>query len=98
VPPLPPFKGQGGSAPVMHPLSGVPAYSRRCSVKTSKALFSETGCGNPGIPYLEVDRRFDFGTHLEYSCVEGFDMSGDTFAECLENGTWSIPTPECKSG
>jgi len=72
-------------------------FSFACVVKIWNCLISETGCGNPGIPYLNVDRRFNFHTRLEFSCEEGYDMIGEKFTECLENGSWSIKTPECKS-
>jgi len=63
---------------------------------------TETGCGNPGIPDLEKDRRFDFNTKLAYTCVDGYILEGDNVTECetpddntQSTGDWSHPLPDC---
>ncbi|XP_045904472.1 beta-2-glycoprotein 1-like [Micropterus dolomieu] len=33
---------------------------------------------------------------INYTCHEGFFLTGAHTAECLANGTWSAPVPECK--
>nr|XP_026692168.1 fibropellin-3-like [Ciona intestinalis] len=55
----------------------------------------KTGCGNPGIPYLDEHRRFDTGTSLQYSCIEKYVMEGKQNTTCLSNGTWSNEIPNC---
>nr|XP_046265045.1 beta-2-glycoprotein 1-like [Scatophagus argus] len=32
---------------------------------------------------------------INYTCNEGFFLTGASTAECLANGTWSTPVPEC---
>ncbi|XP_074486721.1 beta-2-glycoprotein 1-like [Sebastes fasciatus] len=36
-----------------------------------------------------------FQSIINYTCDEGYTLTGDTTAVCLANGTWSKPVPEC---
>ncbi|XP_075416413.1 sushi, von Willebrand factor type A, EGF and pentraxin domain-containing protein 1 isoform X2 [Tenrec ecaudatus] len=36
-----------------------------------------------------------FGSTVEYSCVDGFFLRGNTTTFCRADGTWSSPLPEC---
>ncbi|XP_051818518.1 sushi, von Willebrand factor type A, EGF and pentraxin domain-containing protein 1 [Antechinus flavipes] len=37
------------------------------------------------------------GPRVIYSCNKGYNLEGETVAECTENGSWSHPTPFCKA-
>ena len=32
---------------------------------------------------------------VAYRCFEGFRLIGSSSADCMEDGTWSSPPPEC---
>ncbi|XP_034544399.1 beta-2-glycoprotein 1-like [Notolabrus celidotus] len=32
---------------------------------------------------------------INYTCYEGYTLTGDTSSVCLANGTWSTPLPQC---
>ncbi|XP_070287020.1 sushi, von Willebrand factor type A, EGF and pentraxin domain-containing protein 1 [Myotis yumanensis] len=36
-----------------------------------------------------------FGSTVNYSCVDGFSLRGDSTILCQADGTWSSPLPEC---
>ncbi|KAF6127568.1 sushi, von Willebrand factor type A, EGF and pentraxin domain containing 1 [Phyllostomus discolor] len=36
-----------------------------------------------------------FGSTVEYSCVDGFSLTGESSTSCQADGTWSSPLPEC---
>lgn len=40
---------------------------------------------------------YQVGTMVEFSCVEGFYLSGDAVAECTENQTWRRGPMVCQS-
>ncbi|XP_078489914.1 uncharacterized protein LOC108949521 [Ciona intestinalis] len=56
---------------------------------------TETGCMNPGIPYVEENKKFDEGSTVEFSCVEGFILVGKANTTCTIDGSWSNQMPEC---
>nr|XP_039271172.1 sushi, von Willebrand factor type A, EGF and pentraxin domain-containing protein 1-like [Styela clava] len=47
---------------------------------------------------VTCSERYLYNSECEYTCDSGFELvdSGSNFARCTENGTWSIPRPECK--
>ena len=57
--------------------------------------YLETGCGNPGVPYLNANRRFKHGTTLKFSCAEEYEMKGNENATCQEDGKWTSTMPDC---
>uniref|UniRef100_A0A3Q3VWX1 Beta-2-glycoprotein 1 n=1 Tax=Mola mola TaxID=94237 RepID=A0A3Q3VWX1_MOLML len=38
-----------------------------------------------------------YGSTINYTCHKGYNLIGAHTAECLANGSWSAPVPECKS-
>ncbi|TWW59473.1 Nucleolar protein 11-like [Takifugu flavidus] len=38
-----------------------------------------------------------YGSTINYTCDEGYTMNGADVSECLSNGMWSNPAPECKA-
>lgn len=41
---------------------------------------------------------FAFGSRCNFTCKEGFHLSGETSLSCLATGAWSGPLPECTGG
>ena len=37
------------------------------------------------------------GSEADYSCLEGFSLSGDALRTCLTSGVWSGQEPQCIS-
>ena len=35
------------------------------------------------------------GTHAEFYCDLGYELTGPPKAVCLANGEWNVTTPEC---
>ena len=51
----------------------------------------------PALPSGSVDtsRGTTYQSVAVYQCDEGYTLQGQAIAACLENGTWSGPTPTC---
>lgn len=70
---------------------------------TTSALQSITvsvaiSCGDPGIPPNAVVSRtqsWTYGSVLQYSCLPGGVLVGNTTRHCQEDGTWSGAPPYC---
>ncbi|XP_060890783.1 P-selectin-like [Labrus mixtus] len=39
---------------------------------------------------------FSFGSKCNFTCQEGYNLTGDNTLTCLASGQWSNPTPTCK--
>ncbi|CAG2167371.1 unnamed protein product [Oppiella nova] len=37
------------------------------------------------------------GDYVQYACNSGFVIMGEPLAICMDNGTWSSPSPICKA-
>ena len=62
-------------------------------------LISAIHCGSPGKgmnAYVEVD-SLTFGGKANYTCFDGYITSDATVATCLQNATWDLNPPTCKS-
>ena len=44
---------------------------------------------------VDTSRGTTYQSVAVYQCDEGYTLQGQTIAACLENGTWSGPTPTC---
>ena len=38
----------------------------------------------------------EFGSRVRYTCDDGFKIEGESFASCLQDGSWSNPSATCK--
>uniref|UniRef100_T1K0V1 Uncharacterized protein n=1 Tax=Tetranychus urticae TaxID=32264 RepID=T1K0V1_TETUR len=60
----------------------------------------ENTCPIPSTPsngrLLDIG-HYRTGDYVQYFCNSGYIMIGDGLSICLENGTWSKPTPICKA-
>ena len=46
---------------------------------------------------ISYTNRRNIGSKATFHCLAPGKRSGEPFAVCLENGTWSNPTPVCRS-
>ncbi|XP_071483636.1 clotting factor C-like [Diadema antillarum] len=60
---------------------------------------STTQCGDPGTPYHgsrgNETAPFSPGASVNFTCNPGYALVGVGSVECLEDGTWSAPSPVC---
>ncbi|KAF4804058.1 Sushi, von Willebrand factor type A, EGF and pentraxin domain-containing protein 1 [Turdus rufiventris] len=50
----------------------------------------------PYIPFGDpLTSSLHFGSTVKYICVDGFLMKGESTIRCQEDGSWSLPLPEC---
>lgn len=40
--------------------------------------------------------RYLSGDYIQFTCITGYVLVGESLSVCLENGTWSSPEPKCK--
>ena len=54
-------------------------------------------CGDPGTINNghKHGLNFTYGSHLTFSCDEGYVISSNITLECLSNGEWDYPLPLC---
>ncbi|XP_077568652.1 CUB and sushi domain-containing protein 1-like isoform X2 [Stigmatopora nigra] len=55
-------------------------------------------CGDPGVPpnmIMPGTHSWAYGSVLQYSCVQGGTLVGNTTRHCQEDGTWSGVPPYC---
>ena len=64
----------------------------------TSCFFKEIQCGN--ISELEdgsfTVKGFGLGSNVNYTCNEGFEISGSPSSFCQANGTWSQKPPVCR--
>ncbi|XP_034533694.1 P-selectin [Notolabrus celidotus] len=64
-----------------------------CTVKKCPPiLFPVTG----NMTCVDTLGSFSFGSRCNFTCQEGYDLTGDNTLECLASGKWSKPIPSCK--
>ena len=56
-------------------------------------------CGDAGTPANgdTMQTNTTFGSIVNHTCNEGFNLTGEDQRECLETGNWSTPLPMCVS-
>ena len=56
-------------------------------------------CGDAGTPANggTMQTTTTFGSIVNHTCNEGFNLTGADQRECLANGSWSAPLPTCVS-
>lgn len=59
--------------------------------KCSPILFPVTG----NMTCVDSLEPFSFGSRCNFTCHEGYYLTGDTALTCLASGQWSNPTPTC---
>lgn len=77
-------------------------YEVKNEIKLIKHFFSiaDTKCSElKGTDLLLISYTNDrkIGSKATFHCFAPGQRSGESFAECLENGTWSNQTPNCRS-
>ncbi|XP_070817197.1 P-selectin isoform X3 [Chaetodon trifascialis] len=68
--------------------ASVPSCTKK---KCSPILFPVTG----NMTCLDTLEPFSFGSRCNFTCQEGYDLTGDNTLTCLASGQWSKPTPTC---
>ncbi|XP_053287099.1 P-selectin isoform X1 [Pleuronectes platessa] len=63
-----------------------------CTVKKCAPIFSPV-TGNMTCVYTV--EPFIFGSWCDFTCQEGYYLSGNSTLTCLASGQWSKPTPKC---
>ena len=60
---------------------------------------SVINCGDPGSPSNGNSQvsGSTFGSTVNHTCNEGYELNGVNERECLANGSWSAPLPSCDS-
>lgn len=55
-------------------------------------------CGDPGTPAngRRIGDDFSIGATVLFHCNDDFDLVGDKFRVCLDNGAWTGAQPICK--
>ncbi|KAI3368816.1 hypothetical protein L3Q82_025802, partial [Scortum barcoo] len=59
--------------------------------KCSPILFPATG----NMTCVDTLEPFSFGSQCNFTCQEGYNLTGDNTLTCLASGQWSKPTPIC---
>lgn len=59
--------------------------------KCPTILFPITG----NMTCVDALEPFSFGTQCNFTCQEGYYLTGDNTLGCLASGQWSRPTPTC---
>ncbi|KAF3690985.1 P-selectin CD62 antigen-like family member P Granule membrane protein 140 [Channa argus] len=63
-----------------------------CTIKKCPPiLFPVTGI----VTCVDTLEPFSFGSRCNFTCTEGYYLSGDSTLTCLASGQWSKPTPTC---
>ena len=66
----------------------------------TNCLYAHTvNCGYPGKPSNgdTMVTVTTFGSIVNHTCNEGYELIGANERECLANGSWSAPLPSCQS-
>ncbi|XP_070764544.1 P-selectin [Enoplosus armatus] len=63
-----------------------------CTVKRCSSIFSPVTGNMTCVDTLEP---FSFGSRCNFTCQEGYYLTGDDTLTCLASGQWSKPTPTC---
>ncbi|XP_069378251.1 P-selectin-like isoform X2 [Paralichthys olivaceus] len=63
-----------------------------CTVKKCTPIFSPVTGNMTCVDTLEP---FSFGSWCDFTCQEGYYLSGNSTLTCLASGQWSKPTPTC---
>ncbi|GLH11061.1 Locomotion-related protein Hikaru genki [Gryllus bimaculatus] len=62
--------------------------------------WSDVDCGSPGSPlhgkYSLASNATFYGVVVLYECEKNYELDGHGRRLCLENGTWSSETPQCR--
>eukprot|EP00064_Thunnus_orientalis_P004914 superscaffoldBa00000465_g4927 len=65
-----------------------------CTVKKcSPIIFPVPG----NMTCVDTVEPFSYGSGCNFTCQEGFYLTGENTITCLANGQWSKPTPACKA-
>ncbi|XP_073332412.1 P-selectin [Pagrus major] len=59
--------------------------------KCSPILFPDTG----NMTCVDALEPFSFGSRCNFTCQEGYNLTGDNTLTCLASKQWSKPTPTC---
>lgn len=62
--------------------------------KCPPVLFPVTG----NMTCMDTLEPFSFGSRCNFTCQEGYHLTGDTALTCLASGQWNKPTPTCTGG
>jgi len=57
-------------------------------------------CQPPPLPLngkIIYSGHFKTGDYVQYLCNPGYVQAGESISVCLENGSWTLPGPECKA-
>ncbi|XP_071343767.1 P-selectin isoform X2 [Trachinotus anak] len=63
-----------------------------CAVKKCSPIFFPVTGNMTCVDTLEP---FSFGSRCNFTCQEGYYLTGDSALTCLASGQWSKPTPTC---
>lgn len=62
--------------------------------KCDPVFFPVTG----NMTCVDTLEPFSFGSQCNFTCQEGYYLSGDSMLTCLASGMWSYPMPTCTGG
>nr|XP_043899235.1 P-selectin [Solea senegalensis] len=68
------------------------ASAPACTIKKCNPIFFPV---NGNVTCVHTLEPYSFGTQCNFTCQEGYYMSGDNTLTCLASGEWSKPTPTC---
>ena len=73
-----------------------------CTYKITNCLHVHAhavNCGDPGTPSNGDTEGTvtTFGSIVNHTCNEGYELNGANERECLANRSWSAPLPTCNS-
>uniref|UniRef100_A0A3Q1FSF9 Selectin P n=1 Tax=Acanthochromis polyacanthus TaxID=80966 RepID=A0A3Q1FSF9_9TELE len=63
-----------------------------CTIKKCPAIFPPVSGNMACVGAVEP---FSFGSQCNFTCQDGFYLTGDDTLACLASGRWSKPTPTC---
>ena len=60
-------------------------------------FFVEINCGNPGTLMVNVHNNYNYGSSVEFACIDNYTLAGTRKITCEETSTkdWSSPIPRC---
>lgn len=64
----------------------------------SRIISVAISCGDPGVPpnaIISGTHSWTYGSVLQYSCLPGGMLVGNSTRHCQEDGTWSGAPPYC---
>ena len=71
-------------------------FESECVMITCPPVAIRNGLIN-GSSLFSVDRQYDYGTVLEITCENGYNMHGRNLVMCTSNRTWDPILPTCDS-